>query len=409
MQSVAVEAFTVSEVSGYIEELFRTDPLLTDLWITGEVSNFVRASSGHCYFTLKDPGAALKCVMWRSDAAALRALPRDGDHVLAHGYVGIYKQRGDYQFYVDYMQMEGAGALYQEFLRIKAKLEAEGLFAEERKRPIPPFPRRLGVVTSPTGAALRDILRTLRERYPLVEVVLAPAIVQGKEAPASVVGALRLLDSMADLDAVILARGGGSIEDLWAFNDESVARAVASARHPVITGVGHETDFTIVDFVSDRRAPTPTGAAAAAVPDRRDLEREIEDLRRRLRDSMERKIEEQRRKVRQMFAFVLSRSPRRAIAYQRQIVDDWSNRLQIAVERKLESKRSAVAQMAARLEALDPTAVLRRGYAIVQDAGSGEVISSVEKALPRRALDIRVSDGVFGAEVTHRHSSGSGR
>jgi exodeoxyribonuclease VII large subunit len=401
MQSVPADAFTVSEVSGYIEELFRTDPFLTDLWVKGEVSNFVQASSGHCYFTLKDPGAAMKCVMWRSDAMALRTLPRDGDHVLAHGYVGIYRQRGDYQFYVDYMQPEGAGILYQEFLRIKAKLEAEGLFAAERKRPIPPFPRRLGVVTSPTGAALRDILRILRERYPLTEVILAPAIVQGKEAPASIVNALSALNSLDGLDAIILARGGGSIEDLWAFNDEAVARAVAASRYPVITGVGHETDFTIVDFVSDRRAPTPTGAAAAAVPDRRDLEREIEEIRRRLWDAVERRITESRRKVHQMLAFVMARSPRRAVAYRRQMVDELHERLLLAMKRRLELKRGAVAQVTARLDALDPTAVLRRGYAIVQDAGSGEVIASVSKAVPGRRLDVRVSDGVFGAEVTH--------
>ncbi len=400
MQHIPADAFTVSEVSGYIEELFRTDPLLTDLWVTGEVSNFVQASSGHCYFTLKDPGAALKCVMWRSDAAALRVLPQDGDHVLAHGYVGIYKQRGDYQLYVDYMQPEGAGILYQEFLRIKAKLESEGLFAQERKRPVPPFPHRLGVVTSPTGAALRDILRTLRERYPLAEVVLAPAVVQGKEAPASIVAALKVLDSLDDLDAIILARGGGSIEDLWAFNDESVARAVAASRHPVITGVGHETDFTIVDFVSDRRAPTPTGAAAAAVPDRRDLMREVESLHRRLQNAMVRRIEENRRKVQRMSAFVASRSPRRALAYRRQTVDDLNERLRLAASHKLEMKRSAVARAKARLDALDPSAVLRRGYAIVRDAESGDVISSVRKAAPGLKLDVRVSDGIFGAKVT---------
>ncbi len=402
MQNTPIEAFTVSEVSGYIEEIFRTDPLLVDVWVTGEVSNFVQASSGHCYFTLKDPGAALKCVMWRSSAALIRALPQDGDHILAHGYIGVYKPRGDYQLYVDYMQPEGAGALYQEFLRIKSKLEAEGLFAKERKRPVPPFPRRLGVITSSTGAALRDILRILSEKYPMVEVLLAPTIVQGREAPLSILRSLEMLNSIDDLDAIILARGGGSIEDLWAFNDERVARAVAGSRHPVITGVGHETDFTIVDFVSDLRAPTPTGAAAAAVPDRDDLRRRIVEIWRGMRVAVGNRIEGNRRKVQQMQSFVLSRSPRRAISYQRQMVDELNERLLLAARRCLELERGKVAGVSGRLRALDPTAVLQRGYAIVRDAESNQVISRVADAIRGRRLEVRVSDGAFGAEVTSR-------
>ncbi len=400
MQNTPIEAFTVSEVSGYIEEIFRTDPLLVDIWVTGEVSNFVQASSGHCYFTLKDPGAALKCVMWRSSAALIGALPQDGDHILAHGYIGVYKLRGDYQLYVDYMQPEGAGALYQEFLRIRSRLEAEGLFAKERKRPVPPFPRRLGVITSSTGAALRDILRILSEKYPMVEVLLAPTIVQGKEAPLSILRSLEMLNSIDDLDAIILARGGGSIEDLWAFNDERVARAVAGSRHPVITGVGHETDFTIVDFVSDLRAPTPTGAAAAAVPDRDDLRRRIMEVWRGMRVAVENRIEGNRRKVQQMQSSVLSRSPQRAISYQRQVVDELNERLLLAARRYLELERGKVTGVSGRLRALDPTAVLRRGYAIVRDAESSQVISRVADAIRGRRLEVQVSDGAFGAEVT---------
>ena len=402
MQNTPIEAFTVSEVSGYIEEIFRTDPLLVDIWVTGEVSNFVQASSGHCYFTLKDPGAALKCVMWRSSAALIGALPQDGDHILAHGYIGVYKLRGDYQLYVDYMQPEGAGALYQEFLRIRSRLEAEGLFAKERKRPVPPFPRRLGVITSSTGAALRDILRILSEKYPMVEVLLAPTIVQGKEAPLSILRSLEMLNSIDDLDAIILARGGGSIEDLWAFNDERVARAVAGSRHPVITGVGHETDFTIVDFVSDLRAPTPTGAAAAAVPDRGDLRRRIMEVWRGMRVAVGNRIEGNRRKVQQMQSSVLSRSPRRAISYQRQMVDELDERLLLAARRYLELERGKVTGVSGRLRALDPTAVLRRGYAIVRDAESSQVISRVADAVRSRRLEVQVSDGTFGAEVTSR-------
>ena len=254
--------YSVSQVTSYIKSLFDADELLGDVWISGEISNFKQVASGHCYFTVKDAGGCIRAVMWRTQALATR-LPRDGDAVVAHGYVSVYEPRGDYQFYVDKLEPGGIGWLWQEFQRLKERLESEGLFAPERKRALPAMPWRLGVATSASGAALRDILRTLSGRYPMVEVVLAPTPVQGDEAPDGIVAALASLNQWSaqrePLDAIILARGGGSIEELWAFNDQRVARAIAASAVPIITGVGHETDFTIADFVADQRAPRRRG------------------------------------------------------------------------------------------------------------------------------------------------------
>ena len=275
-------SWSVTDLTRYLRELLESDELLQDVWVKGEVSNFSRPASGHLYFTLKDSSASLRCVMWRNAVIRQSFTPRDGDAIEVHGSISIYEVGGQYQLYADIFRPAGEGALYQEFLRLKAKLEAEGLFAPERKRPIPPKPKRIGIVTSPTGAALQDMLNTLQRRYPLVEVVLAPTPVQGDEAPARIIAALQNVAEIAHPDVIILARGGGSIEDLWAFNDERVARAIAASPIPVITGVGHETDFTIADFVADLRAPTPTAAAELATPNQADLRLDLSELNDRL-------------------------------------------------------------------------------------------------------------------------------
>ena len=275
-------SWSVTDITRYLKDLLESDHNLADIWVQGEISNFSRPRSGHLYFTIKDSSAALKVVMWRSAAARLINMPRDGDAVEVHGKISIYETGGQYQLYADRIRPLGEGALYQEFLRLKDKLEAEGLFDEERKRPIPYRPGVIGIVTSPTGAALRDMLNTLHRRYPLVEVVLAPTPVQGEAAPPGIVESIQALNRFVNPDVILLARGGGSIEDLWAFNDERVARAIASSITPVISGVGHQTDFTISDFVADLRAATPTAAAEMAVPDKADLHVAIEELRQRL-------------------------------------------------------------------------------------------------------------------------------
>src|SRR5207248_2778987 len=272
----APSIFSVAQVSRYLKEVLETDDILQDIWVQGEISGCKTYSSGHCYFTLKDAEAQLACVFFnqarlRSSAPDLR----DGMAIAANGRISLYERDGKLQLYVEYVEPLGDGALFLRFEQLKARLEAEGLFDAERKRPLPPQPAVIGIVTSPQAAALRDMLRVLRSRYPLAEVILAPAFVQGVEAPTSIAAALDLLNEHGEADVIIVGRGGGSIEELWAFNEEIVARAIARSRIPVISGVGHETDFTIADFVADHRASTPTAAATAAVPNIEDWQREI--------------------------------------------------------------------------------------------------------------------------------------
>lgn len=287
-------SYTVQEVNAYLRELMESDPTLQDIWVQGEVSNLSIPRSGHMYFTLKDAQATLRCVMWRSQVARLTYLPQDGDQVEIHGSISVYEAGGQYQLYADQIRPIGEGLLYQEFNRLKQKLQDEGLFDPERKRPVPYSPQTVGIVTSPTGAALRDMLNTLRRRYPLVEVVLSPTAVQGDAAPDEIVAALQRLNQVVQPDVILVARGGGSIEDLWAFNEEQVARAIAASIAPVICGVGHETDFTIADFVADLRAPTPSAAAELATPDQAELWERIEGWTTRLAGSMERQLGQMR-------------------------------------------------------------------------------------------------------------------
>jgi exodeoxyribonuclease VII large subunit len=393
--------YTVSQVTAYIKSLFVSDLLMGDVWLSGEVSGFTQASSGHCYFTLKDGGAVLKAVIWRTQAARL-ALPRNGDQVIAHGAISVYEASGQYQLYVDHIEPAGVGRLWLEFERLKARLAAEGLFDEARKRPIPAQPHRLGVVTSATGAALRDILRTLAVRYPLVDVILAAAPVQGADAPPGIVAALAALNRWAveaePLDAILLARGGGSIEDLWAFNDERVARAIVASAVPVITGVGHETDFTIADFAADLRAPTPTGAATLATPDRRALAAAVRSLAAAAQTQIQVRLAEARSGT-DILAHRLNRhSPVMRIARDRHRVEDLSRRAGLAMAARLRSARERLRSQRLRLSALDPTAVLSRGYAIVTKP-DGTVVSSVVHIVTGDELCVRVTDGEFASRV----------
>lgn len=397
----ASNVYTVSQITAYIKALLTGDETLADVWLSGEVSGFTVSSAGHCYFTLKDAGAVLKAVIWRSQAARM-ALPRNGDQVLAHGYISVYEPGGAYQFYVDRLEAAGTGRLWLEFERLKARLEAEGLFDPARKRPIPAQPRRLGIVTSPTGAALRDILRILSTRYPLLDVLLAPALVQGAEAPASIVASLEALNRWSaerePLDVIILARGGGSIEELWAFNDERVARAVAASAVPVITGVGHEIDFTIADFAADLRAPTPTAAAIIAVPDIRQLRAGVENLTVAAYTRLEARLRAARTALTGLQARAARLSPDRQFAQYRQRIDELQRRGRLAMQNRLHGWRARLEGLRLQLAALDPTAVLSRGYAIVSKP-DGVVISSTAQVATGDEIHVRVADGQFGAVV----------
>jgi len=389
--------YTVSQLMARIRSTVEADPLLADVSVEGEVSNFRQAVSGHCYFTLKDAGAELRCVMWRSVAQVLRALPADGDLVLAHGRVGVYEQRGSVQLYVDHLEPAGVGLLYQEFERLKARLEAEGLFAPERKRPLPRFPRRIGVVTSPIAAALRDILNVLARRYPLAEVVLSPTLVQGEDAPPQIVAALQALNEREDVDVILLARGGGSLEELWAFNDERVARAVADSRIPVVCGVGHETDFSLADFAADRRAPTPSAAAEIATPDRAELQGHIAALADRLAGALRTAVTQRRWALTEQVRALRHLSPIAQLTQARQRVDELVTRSTDALLHALSLHRERLAGLTGRLEGVSPLATLERGYAIVRRQADGQIVRSVEQVAPDDGLRVRVSDGEFEA------------
>jgi len=395
-----MEVKSVSQVTHHIKTLLDADEELGDLWVEGEVSNFSRASSGHCYFTLKDSVCEIRCVIWRSHAQRLLALPAQGDWVIAHGYISVYERGGAYQFYIDALDLRGVGALWRAFQRLKDRLQAQGLFDQARKRPLTRWPRRIGVVTSPTGAALRDILKVLRGRYPLVQVVLSPSLVQGAAAPLSLVRAIQRLDDLEDIDLVILARGGGSLEDLAAFNDERVAMAVAASRAPVISGVGHETDYTITDFVADLRAPTPSAAAAAAVPDAAELLAGIEQIAGRLHLLMAERIAGRRELLSRERRLLRLRDPRRAVAERRQRIDDLVRRGTSALRHRLSLAHMDLDRCRVALEALNPHLVLLRGYAIVRDRATGDPITSVRQAAVGQDLGISLHDGCLGARVT---------
>ena len=396
----SAQQWTVSRLTAYIRNLVETDAALQDVTVTGEISNLARPASGHVYFTLKDANSSLKCVMWKTSAARLRLALQDGMAVEVHGRLGIYEVSGQYQLYVDQIRPVGEGALYAEFMRLKALLDAEGLFDPERKRPIPGLPKRIGIVTSSTGAALRDMLNILRRRLPLAEVLLAPSPVQGVEAPPALVRALALLDAQ-NPDVILIARGGGSIEDLWAFNDERVVRAVAASRAPVICGVGHETDFTLCDFAADLRAPTPTAAAELAtqtsVDDLRELVSAFES---RLLTSTLGLIDEERVLIDAFAARLRYVSPERRIQSETQRIDELSRRAHSALRHRIQLQAARVDGVSRRLQALNPASILSRGYAIVTRREDGQLVSQVSQA--QGALTVRVSDGEFEAIVNRQ-------
>ena len=393
--------FTVTALNAYLRELLETDEVLQDLWVRGEISNFSQPRSGHLYFTLKDSEAAMRCVMWKPSAMRLRFTPADGMLVEAHGALSIYPAQGQVQLYVDALRPAGEGALYQEFLRLRARLEAEGLFDPSHKRPLPRLPKHIGVVTSATGAALHDILQTLNRRLPTLRVTVAPTPVQGVDAPAGIIAALKRLNALPDLDLIILARGGGSIEDLWAFNDENVARAIYASRIPVISGVGHETDFTIADFVADLRAPTPTGAAELATPiTKEELQAALQSAEAQLAELINRQLEDLKQALLLAKSELRRTSPRQRILNNIQRLDELQGRLERSIRQQLQQKQNLLTNVLNRLDSLNPQAVLKRGYAIITDQATGQIISHTRQAIPWQPVWLQVQDGSIPAQIT---------
>ena len=390
---------TVTQLNEYVKMLMDSNPVLKNVWIKGEISNFKNHySTGHLYFSLKDDGGILRAVMFRSYAQKVPFVPRDGMKVLVHGRISAFVRDGQYQIYVDEMLPDGVGALHLAFEQLKQKLAAQGLFDEARKKPLPKYPMRIGIVTSPTGAAIRDMLNILGRRFPCAEIKLYPAQVQGADAPPQLIRGIQYFNESHSVDVIIIGRGGGSIEDLWAFNDEGLALCVAASHLPVISAVGHESDFTICDFVADKRAPTPSAAAELAVPDRNELLRGLNGVSGKLASFVLQKIQANRNNLKYLresgvlsSAAPLLNEKRMGLLYAARLLDGEINN----TKNRASSDFSA---MAARLEALSPLSVLSRGYSVVADT-NGNAIRSVSKVSVGDGITVRVSDGTVRATV----------
>jgi exodeoxyribonuclease VII large subunit len=391
------EVLTVSALNREVRQLIEGSFGL--VWVEGEVSNLARPSSGHLYFSLKDAQAQVRCAMFRQSNRRLGFEPRDGLHVLVRARVGLYEPRGDYQLIVEHMEQAGEGALRQRFEALKRKLAAEGLFDAERKRELPAIPARIGVITSPTGAALRDVLIALRRRFPASQVLIYPTSVQGEKAAAEIAGALGRASSRAECDLLILTRGGGSLEDLWPFNEEIVARAVAAVSVPIIVGVGHETDFTIADFVADLRAPTPSQAAELAVPEQAEFVDRLEDIGEMLERFLRRRIREEQRKLDTLEHRLARAHPGVKLRARQQRVDELEGRLKRALKQVLADAAARTKLIERSLAALSPLATLERGYAIVCRADNGELVTRSDAVVKGAAIDVRLAQGGLAATV----------
>ncbi|MDO9546907.1 MAG: exodeoxyribonuclease VII large subunit [Pelolinea sp.] len=391
--------YSVSDLNAYIRALLESNENLINIWVEGEVSNLSQPRSGHIYFTLKDENASVRCVIWRTHASRLAGALRDGMRVEARGSVSVYEGGGQYQLDIDGIRAAGEGRLYQEFLRLKEKLAAEGLFDENRKRPIPSHPKIVGIVTSPTGAALQDMLNTLRMRYPMTEVILSPAMVQGEAAPSQIVNALNRLNHFIHPDVILIGRGGGSLEDLWAFNDEQVARAVAASEAPVISGVGHETDFTLTDLAADLRAPTPTGAAVFAVPDIADVQTNLSGLKVLFNQTMENYLDECALELREKNNRLANLSPSWLIKERMQRLDNYSLKTDHLIEQYFSQRHQRLELAKEKLTSFNPHNILKRGFALVEDK-DGAVITSIQQVQLGQDVTVHVSNGSIFADVS---------
>ena len=388
---------SVSQVNGHIKDLLDADPALNGLFVRGELSNYKVYPSGHHYFSMKDEGGSLRCVMFRREAMTLRFQPQNGMKVLAFGRVSAFPRDGQYQLYVSNLAPDGVGDLHAAFEALKAKLAAEGLFDESHKKSIPRFPKRIALVTSPAGAAVRDMLRILRARWPMTEVYVVPCRVQGVEAPAEIAGAIAWVNAHRAADLIITGRGGGSMEDLWCFNDEGVARAIYASEIPVISAVGHEPDVTIADYVADLRAATPSNGAELAVPDQNDVYETLAHLDRSLVRVTERRLAEARFRLVQAGRSRMLRDPMTWVNDRRMLLDRQRDRLAHGLAGNMSARREDFARLAASLDALSPLKVLSRGYSIAQ--GPKGIVKSVEDVFPGDGLTLRLPDGSVDCTV----------
>lgn len=436
--------FSIKDINKYIRMKLESDVLLGDIWLRGEISNFTHHSSGHMYFTLKDKDSRLKSIMFASHNVKLPFMPKEGTKVLARGNISVYERDGNYQFYVTAMQPDGIGSLFLAFEQLKRKLEAEGLFHASRKRPIPKHPKAIGIITSPTGAAVRDILITLQRRHPSVPVLLFPVVVQGAAAAPSIVKAIEKMNQMAEVDVLIVGRGGGSLEELWAFNEESVARSIAASVIPVISAVGHETDFTISDFVADLRAATPTAAAELAVSNVQELQSQLSSLRKRLTQSLQGTVQFRKERLMRIQRSPVFLHPRRYLLQQAERLDrlterlqqrtsrtterghdrlnrlraalaaahpgektaqaarrlsNASDRLEAAMSAGMKERRMQLGASIRQLDALSPLKVMARGYSLVYDNTTDKLIKSIGDVQLGDMVKVKLSDGHLECHV----------
>ena len=390
-------ALSVTELNAFIKKLLDTNKTLSSVSVTGEISNLKDHGSGHLYFSLKDTGAQIKAVMFRFQRSRLKFIPEDGMKVTVHGSVSIYEQTGSVQIYVNSMEPDGIGALYMAYEQLKTKLASEGLFDDQYKKPIPIYPRRIGVITSPSGAAVRDVINVTKRRFPLADIYVYPSLVQGDGAESNLISALTYFEASQLVDVIIIGRGGGSIEDLWAFNGESLARKIFELSIPVISAVGHETDFTICDFVSDMRAPTPSAAAEIAVPDIRDLLIRIDDLRERLSASLVRFIERKRERLDSVSGSDIFFSPESIFKSKRESLSEKYNSAQQIIKNTVSDLRNALALLSEKADAMSPLSVLKRGYSVCENGSGG--IACAKHLQSGDDLKIILSDGTLTATV----------
>ena len=404
------DAFSVGQLNEYIKMLLEGNPNLKDVWVQGEISGAKLYSSGHLYFSLKDSDSVISAVMFKNSMMRMEFDPENGMKVVAHGRVSAYPPRGQYQFIVDRMIPDGAGALAVAFEQLKARLGAEGLFDPARKRPLPAHPKRIGVVTSPSGAAVHDIIRVAKKRCPSTEILIFPSLVQGAEAPAYLRGGIQYFNAVKDdpeqgVDLIIIGRGGGSAEDLWGFNDERLARTVAASEIPVVSAVGHEVDFTICDFVADLRAATPSAAAELSLPDKGDLTRQVQSLATRLNAAQTTRLKRYRTQLDRLSAARVLTSPEGVYRLRRETVTALEKRLNLSVSRHLGRKRQSMERVTASLGALNPLAVLSRGYALVQTK-AGKVIPAAAELKVGDRVNLRFADGIAKIAVEEIETEG---
>lgn len=389
---------TVSQLNNYIKRVMDNNGYLAQIWVKGEISNFKNHYSGHLYLTLKDEASALRAVMFKSAAAGLQFAPENGMKVLARGRVGVYERDGQYQLYIEELQPDGVGALHIAFEQLKARLTEEGLFDEQHKKPLPRYPERIAVVTAKTGAAVRDIIHVLSRRYPLAEVYVCPVLVQGDQAAAQISAAINWINERELADVIIAGRGGGSIEDLWAFNEEQVARSVFASHIPIISAVGHEVDFTIADFVADVRAPTPSAAAEIAVPDAGELRIRLADIRARLMFLMDKQIEGYSVKLKRLSQSNALRQFGNRLYDRQLMLNDITDDMERAIKLQIKGKQDSLAALSGKLDALSPLHVLSRGYAIAKQE-NGQVIRSIKDVTADDTLDVQLQDGTLACKV----------